>query len=115
VDVVLQELDQQSDYVGVTVDMGVHGDGVRQVAYFPDNEMVASCSQDPSATLVIRHVAARKTPYIFKLSRVGIARSGGFRFKSSLRCSCWKVSGFHGDEDSSPVLLPMIMLSPSSL
>jgi hypothetical protein len=71
---VFQELEQQGDYVNVIVDVGVHGDAVRQVAYFPDNETVVSCSQDPFATLVIRHVAARKTPYIFKLSRVGITR-----------------------------------------
>jgi hypothetical protein len=68
----LQELDEQRDYVNVTVDVGVHGDAVQQVAYFSENETVVSCSQDPSATLVIRHVEARKSPYIFKVSRVGI-------------------------------------------
>lgn len=66
-----QELDHQSDYVDVTTDAAVHGDAVRQVAYFPENETVVTCSRDPSATLVIRHVAARRTPYIFKLARVG--------------------------------------------
>ncbi|KAJ9586433.1 hypothetical protein L9F63_019915, partial [Diploptera punctata] len=64
------ELDQQSDYIEVSVDVGVHKDSVRRVAYFPDNETVVSCSQDTSATLVIRHVTARKAPYIFKLARV---------------------------------------------
>jgi hypothetical protein len=67
-----QELEQQRDYVKPTVDVGVHGDIVRQIAYFPDNETLVSCSQDPSATLVIRHVAATRTPYIFKLARVSI-------------------------------------------
>jgi hypothetical protein len=69
--VVFQELDQHSSYVDVTTDMAVHADAVRQVAYFPENETVVTCSRDPSATLVIRHVAARRTPYIFKLARVG--------------------------------------------
>jgi hypothetical protein len=80
----LQELDQQSDYVRATVDVGVHGDIVRQVAYFPDNETVVSCSQDPLATLVIRHVAARRTPYIFRLARVSITFSRSSRFQSQL-------------------------------
>jgi len=69
---VFQELDRQRDYVDITVDTAVHGDAVRQVAYFPDTETVVTCSRDPSATLVIRHVAARRTPYIFKLARVSI-------------------------------------------
>ena len=69
---VFQELDRQRDYVDITVDTAVHGDAVRQVAYFPETETVVTCSRDPSATLVIRHVAARRTPYIFKLARVGI-------------------------------------------
>jgi hypothetical protein len=68
--VVFQELDQHSSYVDVTTDMAVHADAV-QVAYFPENETVVTCSQDPSAALVICHVAARRTPYIFKLARVG--------------------------------------------
>jgi hypothetical protein len=80
----LQELDQQSDYVRATVDVGVHGDIVRQVAYFPDNETVVSCSQDPSTTLVIRHVAARRTPYIFRLARVSITLSRSSQFESQL-------------------------------
>ncbi|PSN42607.1 hypothetical protein C0J52_19720 [Blattella germanica] len=63
------ELEQQTDYVQISTDKGVHADCVRQVAYYPDNETVVSCSQDPATTLVIRHVAARKAPYIFKLSR----------------------------------------------
>jgi hypothetical protein len=80
----LQELDQQSDYVRATVDVGVHGDIVRQVAYYRDNETVVSCSQDPSATLVIRHVAARRTPYIFKLARVSITWSRNSGFESQI-------------------------------
>ncbi|XP_069681349.1 cilia- and flagella-associated protein 337-like [Periplaneta americana] len=63
------ELDQQGDYVDVSVDAAVHADSVQQVAYFADNETVVSCSQDPTATLVIRHVTARRTPYIFRLAR----------------------------------------------
>lgn len=80
----LQELDQQSDYVRATVDVRVHGDVVRQVAYFPHNETVVSCSQDPSATLVIRHVAARRTPYIFRLARVSVTLSRNSQFESQL-------------------------------
>lgn len=70
----MQEIECQGEWVTVSVDSNVHSDAVRQVAYFPDNETVVSCSQDPLATLVIRHLTGRKAPYIFKLSRVGCER-----------------------------------------
>ncbi|XP_063224321.1 uncharacterized protein LOC134532069 isoform X1 [Bacillus rossius redtenbacheri] len=64
-----QELHSQGDWVTVSVDRKVHDDEVWRIAYCPDNETVVSCSRDPAASLVVRHVAGRKLPYIFRVAR----------------------------------------------
>ncbi|XP_049816035.1 uncharacterized protein LOC126263083 [Schistocerca nitens] len=63
------ELEQQTEWVSVRVDEGVHAGAVRQLAYCPDNDTLVSCSHDPAATVVIRHAPARRAPYIFRLAR----------------------------------------------
>ncbi|XP_021914629.1 WD repeat-containing protein on Y chromosome-like isoform X2 [Zootermopsis nevadensis] len=97
------ELNQQTDYVNVTVDVGVHGDAVRQLAHFPDNDTVVSCSHDPFATLVIRHVAARKTPYIFRLSR-------GVRCFHLERCMRLLATG--SDDNATRLWNPVVTKQP---
>ena len=66
-----QELQEQTEYVTYSVQTKVHNDVVVQIAYCPDNETVLSCSNDPNLTLVVRHIEGRRTPYVFKVSRVG--------------------------------------------
>ncbi|GLG97054.1 Uncharacterized protein GBIM_03897, partial [Gryllus bimaculatus] len=63
------ELDEQPEWVTVSVEASVHADAVRQVAYCADNDTVVSCSADPNATIVVRHLAARRAPYVFRLAR----------------------------------------------
>uniref|UniRef100_A0A1B6KVY1 Uncharacterized protein n=1 Tax=Graphocephala atropunctata TaxID=36148 RepID=A0A1B6KVY1_9HEMI len=64
-----KELEKQADWVSVSIEHGVHKDEVLKVEYFSDNNSVVSCSTDPNTTLIIRYLAGRRAPYIFRMSR----------------------------------------------
>lgn len=66
----LQELENQVDWVTISTENSVHKDEVIKVEYFSDNNTIVSCSNDPVTTLIIRYLAGRRAPYIFKLTRV---------------------------------------------
>lgn len=68
--VFVKELESQGEWVTINVDFQVHKDEVIKVEYMAENNTIVSCSNDPHTTLVIRHVAGRRAPYIFKISRV---------------------------------------------
>lgn len=67
---IVQELENQVDWVTISIENGVHKDEVIKVEYFSDNNTIVSCSNDPATTLIIRYLAGRRAPYIFKLTRV---------------------------------------------
>ncbi|XP_046672807.1 uncharacterized protein LOC124362399 isoform X2 [Homalodisca vitripennis] len=64
-----KELENQADWVTISTEHGVHKDEVLKVEYFSDNHSVVSCSSDPNTTLIIRYLAGRRAPYIFRISR----------------------------------------------
>ncbi|XP_075215263.1 cilia- and flagella-associated protein 337-like [Lycorma delicatula] len=64
-----RDLEGQDEWVTISVDHSVHKAGVHQIEYIKDNNTVISSSNDPNATIVIRHFIGRRVPYIFKLTR----------------------------------------------
>lgn len=47
-----------------------HNDGIRRLCYFGKTGIIITCSRDPKASVVSKHIANRKKPYVFKMPRV---------------------------------------------
>lgn len=69
------ELRLQGAWVGVAQDIRVHEDAVSRLWYEAHNDSLVSCSRDPKRTVLVRHLARRREPYVFSLPRVRVRAS----------------------------------------
>nr|CAD7445751.1 unnamed protein product [Timema bartmani] len=63
------ELENQGEWVTLSVNHAVHSEAVRRISYCADSETVVSCSQDANTAVMVRHVSGRKSSYVFKVAR----------------------------------------------
>lgn len=60
----------EKEYVLVKTLFKNHKENIRQIRFLSDKNTLVTCSRDASSSVVMKHLANKRKPYVFSMRRV---------------------------------------------